>query len=111
MKGIKSSPCNRLLRPRQVVEVLLYSFFNLGDRWWWLVRATSQPLFTRQRNPVPVVQEAGWIPVPVWTGAVNLVPTGIRSPDLAARSTLYRLRYPGPYERNKQVRESSKEES
>jgi hypothetical protein len=26
--------------------------------------------------------EAGWAPAPVWTGAENLVPTGIRSPDL-----------------------------
>jgi hypothetical protein len=27
------------------------------------------------------VQEAGWAPRPVWTGAENLAPTGIRSPD------------------------------
>jgi len=36
-------------------------------------------------------------PGPVWTGAENLVPTGIRSPDRPARSeSLYRLSYPGP---------------
>jgi hypothetical protein len=35
-------------------------------------------------------------PGPVWTGADNLAPTGIRSPDLPARSeSLYRLGYPG----------------
>ena len=34
-------------------------------------------------------------PWPVWTGAENLVPTGIRTPDRPARSQwLYRLRYP-----------------
>jgi hypothetical protein len=33
------------------------------------------------KDPVPIVQEAGWAPGPVWTGAENLVPTGIRSPD------------------------------
>jgi hypothetical protein len=41
---------------------------------------------------------AGWAPGPVWTGAGNLSPTGIRSPDHPDRSeSLYRLRYPGPY--------------
>jgi len=34
---------------------------------------------------------------PVWTGAENLAPTGIRSSDRPARSeSLYRLNYPGP---------------
>ena len=48
------------------------------------------------KDPVPVVQEAGWAPGPVWTGAENLAPTGIRSPHRPARSqSLYRL--PGPY--------------
>ena len=44
------------------------------------------------------VQEAGWAPGLVWTGAEILAPTGIRSPDLPDRSELlYRLSYPGPY--------------
>ena len=48
-----------------------------------------------RERPVPIVQEAGWAPGPVWTGAENLVPTGIRSPDRPARSQLlYGLRYP-----------------
>ena len=46
------------------------------------------------KDPVPTVQEAGWAPGPVWTGAENLAPTGIRSPDRPARSqSLYRLSY------------------
>jgi hypothetical protein len=41
------------------------------------------------------LQEAGWAPGPVWTGAENLAHTGIRSPDSPARShSLYRLNYP-----------------
>jgi len=32
-----------------------------------------------RKDPVPIVQEAGWAPGPIWTGAENLVPTGIRS--------------------------------
>ena len=51
-----------------------------------------------EKDPVPIVQEAGWAPGPVWTGAENLAPyIGIRSPDRPARSeSLYRLSYPGP---------------
>jgi hypothetical protein len=49
------------------------------------------------KRPVPIVQEAEWAPVPVWTGAENLAPTGIQFPDPPARSeSLYRLRYSGP---------------
>jgi hypothetical protein len=40
--------------------------------------------------------EAGLGPEPVWTGAENIASSGIRSPDLPARSQpLYRLRYLG----------------
>jgi hypothetical protein len=47
------------------------------------------------KYPVQTVWEVGWIPGPVWTGAENLVPIGIRSPDRPARiQSLYRLSYP-----------------
>ena len=37
-----------------------------------------QPHFTPGKDPVPILQEAGW--APGWSGRVeNLVPTGIRS--------------------------------
>jgi hypothetical protein len=53
--------------------------------------------FTPGQDPAPIVQKAGWAPGPVWIGADNLAPTGIRFPDLPARSeSLYRLSYPGP---------------
>jgi hypothetical protein len=58
--------------------------------------------FTSTKDPVPILQEAGWAPGPVWIGAENLAPTGIRSPDLPAHSeSLYRLRYPGSLTRAK----------
>jgi hypothetical protein len=41
----------------------------------------ARPLSTPGKDPVPLVQEAGWAPGPVWTGAENLAATGIRSPD------------------------------
>jgi hypothetical protein len=34
------------------------------------------PLFTPGKDLVPIVQEAGWAPGPVWTGAENLTPLG-----------------------------------
>ena len=53
--------------------------------------------FTPGKDPVPIVQEAGWAPGTVWTGAENLAPNGIRSQDRPARSeSLYRLSYTGP---------------
>jgi hypothetical protein len=56
---------------------------------------TPRPLSTPGKDPVPIVQEAGWAPKPVWTGADNLASTGIRSPDRPARSqSLYRQSYP-----------------
>ena len=30
--------------------------------------------FTPGKDPVPIVQEAGWTPGPVWTDAENLAP-------------------------------------
>jgi hypothetical protein len=45
------------------------------------------------KDPVPIVQEAGWAPGPVWTGAENLAPIGIQYPDRPARNqSLYRLK-------------------
>jgi hypothetical protein len=32
------------------VEVQLYSFFNLGARWGWVVNATPRPLYPRERH-------------------------------------------------------------
>jgi len=61
----------------------------------WGVSVTSRPLFTPGKDPVPIVQEAGWAPGPFRTGAENLAPTGIRSLDRPIRNqSLYRLRYP-----------------
>ena len=47
-----------------------------------------RPLFTPGKDPEPIVQEAWWAPGLVWTGAENLAPTGIRSPDRPGRSQL-----------------------
>ena len=70
-------------------------FHDHGTSRGWGVSVTLRPLFTPEKDPVPIVQKAGCIPGPVWTGAENFGPTGIRSPDRPACSqSLYRLRYP-----------------
>jgi hypothetical protein len=64
----------------------------------WVVNARPRPFNPWETDPVPTVQEAGMRPGPVWTGAENLIPTGIRSADCPAhKGSLYRLRYPGPH--------------
>ena len=51
------------------------------------VRCRHTPAaFTPGEDPVPIVQEAGWAPGPVWIGAEHLAPTGIQSPDRPASS-------------------------
>ena len=32
-------------KPRRAVEVILYSFFNLGVRWGWVVNGTPRLLY------------------------------------------------------------------
>ena len=59
-------------------------------------KATRRPLYPRERDTVPPVQETRWAKGPVWTGAENLALTGIRSADRPVRTEwLYRLSYPG----------------
>jgi hypothetical protein len=65
-----------------------------GTRRGWVVCSTPRPYFTPGKDPVPIVQEAGWAPGLVWTGGKSR-PTGIRSPDCPAHSqSLYQLSYP-----------------
>ena len=62
-----------------------------------MVNITPRPLYPRERDQVRIVQEPGWVSVPVWAGAESLASTGIRSPDRPARGkSLYRLSHPGP---------------
>jgi hypothetical protein len=64
-----------------------------------VVSTTPRPL-TPGKDPVLIVQEAGWAPGPVWTCAKNLAPTGIRSPDRPARSSVaIPTELPGPCNR------------
>jgi len=70
-------------------------FLDHGTRSGWGISVAPRPLFTRGKDPVPIVQDAGCAPGPVWTGAEILGPSRIRSPDRSAPNhSLYRLSYP-----------------
>jgi len=69
-------------------------FHDHGTRRGWVVSSTSRPHFTPGKEPVPILQEAGWAPGPVWTGGKSR-PHRDSIPDRPARSqSLYRLSYP-----------------
>ena len=64
---------------QRVGRGLALLFHDRGARRGWAVSSTPRPNFTFGKDPVSIVQEAGWAPGPVWKGAENLVPIGIRS--------------------------------
>jgi hypothetical protein len=59
-------------------------FLDHGTKRGRGVNVTPRPLYNPGKDQVPIVQEAGWSPGLLWTGAGNLAPTGIRSPDRPA---------------------------
>jgi len=70
-------------------------FHDRGTRRGWVVSSTPRPHFTPGTDPVPIFQETGWAPGPVWTGGKSR-PYRDSIPDCPTRSQpLYRLRYPG----------------
>ena len=42
----------------------------------WVVNATLRPLYLREKDPVPIAEEAGWAPGAVRTGAENRAQPG-----------------------------------
>ena len=59
-----------------------------------MVSITPRPPLPPGKDPVPIVQEAGWAPEPVWIGAENLAPTGFDPrtfQPVASRYTDYAL--------------------
>ena len=79
-RAIYKVKCSRY-RPglaQRVGRGIALLFHDRGTRRGWVVRSTPRPHFTPGKDPVPILQEAGWAPGPVWTGD-NLVPTRIRS--------------------------------
>ena len=80
----KVHPCTGRTGHRGSIGTALL-FLDHDTRAGWGVSVTPRPLYP-DKNPVPIVKEAGWASGSVWTGVENLIPTGIRSPDRPARS-------------------------
>ena len=62
-------------------------FHDRGTRRGWVVSSTPRPHFTPGKDPVPILQEAGWAPRPVWTGGKSR-PHRDWIPDLPTRSSV-----------------------
>ena len=60
-------------------------FHDRGTRRRWVVSSTHRPHFTPGKDPVPILQEAGWAPGPVWKGEKSH-PYRDSIPDRPARS-------------------------
>jgi len=61
-----------------------------------MVSSMSRPHFTPGKDPVPIVQEAGWNPGPVWTGGKSR-PHRDSIPDRPARNSVaIPTELPGP---------------
>ena len=61
-----------------------------------MVSSTPWPHFTPGKEPVPILQEAGWAPEPVWTGGKTR-PHRDSIPDHPARSSVaIPTELPGP---------------
>jgi len=69
-------------------------FHDRGTRMGRVVSSTPWPHFTPGKDPVPILQKAGWAPGQGWTGGKSR-PNRDSIPDRPARSrSLYRLSYP-----------------
>ena len=78
---------------QRVVRGIALLFHDRGTRRGWVVSSTPRLFFTTGKNPVPIVQEAGWAPGPVWTGGKSRLHRD-SIPDRPARiQSLYRLSY------------------
>jgi len=68
-------------------------FHDRDIRRGWVVSSTSRPQFTPRKESVPILQEAGWAPGPVWTGGKSRPHRDLSQNRPARSQSLYRLSY------------------
>ena len=68
-------------------------FHDRGTRRGLVVSSTPRPHFTPGKDPVPILQEAGRAPGPVWTGGKSRPHRDSISDRPARSQSLYRLSY------------------
>jgi hypothetical protein len=69
-------------------------FHDCGTRRGWVVSSTPRPHSTPRKEPVPIVQEAGWAPGTVWTGGKSRSHRDSISYRPTRSQSLYQLSYP-----------------
>ena len=97
VQALRLCTCRTAHRGSRGIALL---FHDHGTRRGWGVSVTPRPLLTPGKDLVPIVQESGWAPRPVWTSVENLATTGIRSQTLqpvASRYTGWATRRRGMY--------------
>ena len=95
-KKVKWS-CYRPGVAQRVGRGIAVLFHDRGTRRGWVVSSTPRLHFTPRKDLVPILQEAGWAPGPVWMDRKSL-PHRDSIPDRPAHSQLlYQLSYPTHY--------------
>ena len=69
-------------------------FHDRGTRREWVASSKPRPHFTPGKDPVPIVEEAGWAPGPVWNGGKSRPHRDSISDRPACSQSLYRMSYP-----------------
>ena len=88
--------CYRSGMAQRVGDGIALLFHDRCTRRGWVVSSTPRPHFTDGKEPVPILQEAGWVPGPVWTGGKSR-PHRDSIPDRPARSSVaIPTELPGP---------------
>ena len=71
---------------QRLVRGIALLLHDRGTERGWVVSSTPRPHFTSGKDPVPILQVAGWAPGPVWTGGKSRPePSSNRYIDWATR--------------------------
>jgi len=86
--------CYRPSVAQGVGRVIALLFHDHGIRRGWVVSSTPWPHFNPGKDPVPILQEAGWAPGLVWTGRKSCHHRDLILDRPAHSQSLYWLSYP-----------------
>lgn len=75
----------RAIKARRAGRRTARPTLNSGARWRLVVSANPLPIYPRERDSLPIVQEAEWTSGPISIGLERFVPTSFRTPNLPAR--------------------------
>jgi len=79
---------------QRVGRGIVLLFHDCGTRRGWVVSSMPRPHFIPGKDPVPIVQEAGWAPGPIWMGGKSRPHRDSIWTVQPVAQSLYRLSYP-----------------